>query len=254
SSARESPGVLQSASAATGLTPLARIVSTSHRDHRVFPDLPRPRARISRRRAASSPMFIIAFVCIGQSPFDRPIRHPLGANNSCAFHARGHEPSWSALRDFMWRGGTHSGRCRDRRGTSAGQGRDTRRQQKTLIHQCTVGAGPLARSTRTARRRRPSAKCERSANIPVLVRAVAPHGRRAIGKWFPIQTGRRACRAARHLVSMTRQPTEKEYVMSFEEMAENAKAPSLPTEFKFEESPVRIVMKGDQPWFVTKDV
>jgi prophage antirepressor-like protein len=53
---------------------------------------------------------------------------------------------------------------------------------------------------------------------------------------------------------MTRQPTEKEYVMSFEEMAENARAPSLPTEFKFEESPVRVVMKGDQPWFVTKDV
>jgi prophage antirepressor-like protein len=53
---------------------------------------------------------------------------------------------------------------------------------------------------------------------------------------------------------MTRQASEKEHVMSFEEMAENAKSPSLPTEFKFDESPVRIVMKGDQPWFVAKDL
>ena len=42
--------------------------------------------------------------------------------------------------------------------------------------------------------------------------------------------------------------------MSFEEMADNAKSPSLPTEFKFDESPVRAVMQGDQPWFVAKDV
>ena len=42
--------------------------------------------------------------------------------------------------------------------------------------------------------------------------------------------------------------------MSFEEMAENAKSAGLPTEFKFDESPVRVVMKDDEPWFVTKDV
>ena len=42
--------------------------------------------------------------------------------------------------------------------------------------------------------------------------------------------------------------------MSFEEMADNAKSPSLPTEFKFDESPVRAIMQGDQPWFVAKDV
>ena len=42
--------------------------------------------------------------------------------------------------------------------------------------------------------------------------------------------------------------------MSFEEMAENAKSPSLPTEFKFDESPVRVVMKDGEPWFVAKDV
>src|SRR5208283_4973679 len=116
SSARESPGVLQSASAATGLTPLARIVSTSHRDHRVFPDLPRPRARISRRRAASSPMFITVFVCMGLSPFDRLSRHPLGANNSCAFHARGHKLVVGASR-------LHAAR-RDTFGTRPGQARD----------------------------------------------------------------------------------------------------------------------------------
>ena len=42
--------------------------------------------------------------------------------------------------------------------------------------------------------------------------------------------------------------------MSFEEMAESAKSPSLPTEFKFDESPVRVVLKHDEPWFVAKDV
>src|SRR5208337_3928246 len=119
--------------------------------------------------------------------------------------------------------------------------------------QCTVGAGPLARSAQTARRRRPPAKCERSANIPVLVRAVARQARRAIGKWFPIQIGRRACRGARRLISMTRQAAEKEQVMSFEEMAGSAKSPSLPTEFKFDESPVRAVMKDGEPWFIAKD-
>src|SRR5271165_1835356 len=49
--------------------PLARIVSTSHRDHKVLPDLPRPRARISRRRAVSCSNFSTAFVFMGLSPF-----------------------------------------------------------------------------------------------------------------------------------------------------------------------------------------
>ena len=42
--------------------------------------------------------------------------------------------------------------------------------------------------------------------------------------------------------------------MSFEEMAESAKSAGLPTEFKFDESPVRAVMKDGEPWFVAKDV
>ena len=42
--------------------------------------------------------------------------------------------------------------------------------------------------------------------------------------------------------------------MSFEEMADNAKSPSLPTEFKFDESPVRAVIKDGAPWFIAKDV
>ena len=42
--------------------------------------------------------------------------------------------------------------------------------------------------------------------------------------------------------------------MSFEEMAESAKSAGLPTEFKFDESPVRVVMKDGEPWFVAKDV
>jgi len=53
---------------------------------------------------------------------------------------------------------------------------------------------------------------------------------------------------------MARQASEKEHVMSFEEMAESAKSPSLPAEFKFEESPVRVVMKDGEPWFVAKDL
>ena len=42
--------------------------------------------------------------------------------------------------------------------------------------------------------------------------------------------------------------------MSFEEMAESAKSAGLPTEFKFDESPVRVVMKEGEPWFVAKDM
>jgi len=42
--------------------------------------------------------------------------------------------------------------------------------------------------------------------------------------------------------------------MSFEEMAESAKSAGLPTEFKFDESPVRAVVKDGEPWFVAKDV
>ena len=42
--------------------------------------------------------------------------------------------------------------------------------------------------------------------------------------------------------------------MSFEEMAESAKSAGLPTEFKFDESPVRVVMKDGETWFVAKDV
>jgi len=53
---------------------------------------------------------------------------------------------------------------------------------------------------------------------------------------------------------MTRQASEKEPVMSFEEMAESAKSAGLPTEFKFDESPVRVVMKEGEPWFVAKDI
>ena len=154
--------MLQSASAATGLTPLARIVSTSHRDHRVFPDFPRPRARISRRRAASSPMFIIVFVFMGLSPFDRPIRHPHGANNSCAFHARGRALRRPRPRSCFPRSrrarvspvplARHQ---RVRRVSAACQ---SKAGKNTHTDQCTVGAGPLARSARTARRRRPPAE------------------------------------------------------------------------------------------------
>ena len=42
--------------------------------------------------------------------------------------------------------------------------------------------------------------------------------------------------------------------MSFEEMAESAKSAGLPTEFKFDESCVRTVIKDGEPWFVAKDV
>src|SRR5271165_2430920 len=42
--------------------------------------------------------------------------------------------------------------------------------------------------------------------------------------------------------------------MSFEEMAESAKSAGLPTEFKFDESLVRVVMKEAEPWFVAKDI
>src|SRR5271165_2819424 len=42
--------------------------------------------------------------------------------------------------------------------------------------------------------------------------------------------------------------------MPSEEMPENANSAGLPTEFKFEQSPVRVVMKDGEPWFVAKDL
>ena len=42
--------------------------------------------------------------------------------------------------------------------------------------------------------------------------------------------------------------------MPSEETPKDAKSPDLPTEFKFEESPVRVVMKDGEPWFVAKDL
>ena len=42
--------------------------------------------------------------------------------------------------------------------------------------------------------------------------------------------------------------------MPSEEMPENANSAGLPTEFKFDESPVRAVVKDGEPWFVAKDV
>ena len=42
--------------------------------------------------------------------------------------------------------------------------------------------------------------------------------------------------------------------MPSEETPENANSAGLPTEFKFDESPVRAVVKDGEPWFVAKDV
>jgi BRO family, N-terminal domain len=53
---------------------------------------------------------------------------------------------------------------------------------------------------------------------------------------------------------MARQASEKEQVMPSEETPENANSAGLPTEFKFDESPVRAVVKDGEPWFVAKDV
>jgi prophage antirepressor-like protein len=42
--------------------------------------------------------------------------------------------------------------------------------------------------------------------------------------------------------------------MSSTDKAENAKVVGLPTEFKFDESPVRVAMHDGEPWVVAKDV
>ncbi len=42
--------------------------------------------------------------------------------------------------------------------------------------------------------------------------------------------------------------------MPSEEIPENTNSVGLPTEFKFDESPVRAVVKDGEPWFVAKDV
>jgi hypothetical protein len=42
--------------------------------------------------------------------------------------------------------------------------------------------------------------------------------------------------------------------MGTDNKADNGKATGLPTEFKFEESLVRTVLKDGEPWFTAKDV
>jgi prophage antirepressor-like protein len=42
--------------------------------------------------------------------------------------------------------------------------------------------------------------------------------------------------------------------MSAKDQAESDNVVGLPTEFRFDESPVRAVMKDGDPWFVAKDV
>ena len=42
--------------------------------------------------------------------------------------------------------------------------------------------------------------------------------------------------------------------MSAKDQGESDNVVGLPTEFRFDESPVRAVMKDGEPWFVAKDV
>ena len=49
-------------------------------------------------------------------------------------------------------------------------------------------------------------------------------------------------------------PLKREQVMSAKDEGESDNVGGLPTEFRFDESPVRAVVQDDEPWFVAKDV
>src|SRR5271165_3573408 len=124
--------------------------------------------------------------------------------------------------------------------------------KNTHTDQCTVGAGPLARSARSARGGAQRSSAKEAKIFPYLF-APSPvrlEGRSGNGSRSRPAEGPAARRAVPY--AWARQASEKEKVMSFEEMAESAKSAGLPTEFKFDESSVRTVIKDGEPWFVAK--
>jgi hypothetical protein len=112
-------------------------------------------------------------------------------------------------------------------------------------------------AARSARRTRPAAASEetrRHANFPFSFAPLTLNvkDRREI---VPDRTPAEQPRGPRpHGLRHGTKPLKREQVRSANDQGESDNVVGLPTEFRFDESPVRAVMYDGEPWFIAKDV
>jgi hypothetical protein len=109
--------------------------------------------------------------------------------------------------------------------------------------------GPLRGALGETVSRRPAKKSEQARIFPFSFAPLTldvKHGREIV----PDTTPAKQPRGLRHGAK----PLKREQVMSAKDEGESDNVGGLPTEFRFDESPVRAVMKDGDPWFVAKDV
>jgi hypothetical protein len=122
------------------------------------------------------------------------------------------------------------------------------------MDQCTFGAGPLRGARGETASQRPAKKSE---HARIFLFSFAPltlnvkHGREIV----PDRTPAEQPRGPRpHGLRHGAKPLKREQVMSAKDEGESDNVGGLPTEFRFDESPVRAVMYDGEPWFIAKDV
>jgi hypothetical protein len=117
------------------------------------------------------------------------------------------------------------------------------------MDQCTFGAGPLRGETES---KRPAKKSEHARIFPFLWLTLSVKDGREI---VPDPTAAEQPRGPRpHGLRHGAKPLKRGQVMSPKNEGESDNVGGLPTEFRFDESPVRAVVQDDEPWFVAKDV
>jgi hypothetical protein len=122
------------------------------------------------------------------------------------------------------------------------------------MDQCTFGAGPLRGARGQSAPQRPAKKPEVTRILPFSFAPLtlnAKDGREIV----PDPTPAEQPRGPRpHGLRHGAKPLKREQVMSAKDEGESDNVGGLPTEFRFDESPVRAVMYNDEPWFIAKDV
>ena len=122
------------------------------------------------------------------------------------------------------------------------------------MDQCTFGAGPLRGARGETESKRPAKKSEHARIFPFLFARLTlsvKDGREIV----PDPTPAEQPRGPRpHGLRHGAKPLKTEQVMSAKDEGESDNVGGLPTEFQFDESPVRAVVQDDEPWFVAKDV
>ena len=115
---------------------------------------------------------------------------------------------------------------------------------------------PLARGSREPRAEvRPTGEVAKEAQIFPFLFAPSPRtlqGRSGNGSRS--KPAEWASRAARRLISMCAKPLKRNTLCHSKRWRIAPSRQDLPIEFKFDESPVRVVLKDGEPWFVAKDV